>query len=332
MSRVLSCFYRHYRPPWYSLHSMRGRTNRSFLLWIGLAILILSTYSYLFFNNSTEPSAAGKAPAGNMCATSLTENRDTISEIGQSPKDEGAGDVLQRIQQVMEVDRVHHSGDEQRIERSIARKDFSRVKRLMRELKQQGLRGEALYAAAKEQLTAAHGPGALKMLDGYRRLEEDLDREDLDSMTPEERFEYLHQARQAAFGVEIANMLFFKDEARDRYYLDEWTLRDDPYLSEEVKAERIHALRKQLKVDLALQGSSIQFADERLQELEEKLRARFGERVETMTPEERDQAIWDLYSEELPPEIMERIKTVKIRLAKETYGNQKIISEEHDID
>jgi len=224
--------------------------------------------------------------------------------------------LWQQIQQAMQVERIHHSGDESRRERSVARRDSSKVKRLLTELRGRGLRGEALYAAAEEQLMAAHGPGVLKMLDGYRRLEEEVAKEVLDGMNPEERFEYLHQARREAFGEEMAHMLFFKDEARERYYLEERSLREDPDLSEEMKAERIQELRKQLKVDLASQGTTIQFADERLQALEERLRERYGESVETMTPEERDQAIWDMYSEELPPEIMERIQKIKNRLAK----------------
>jgi hypothetical protein len=239
-----------------------------------------------------------------------------ISESRQSSGVEGTTDLWQQIQQAMQVERIHHSGDERRRERSIARRDFSKVKRLLREFRGQGLRGEALYAAAEEQLVAAHGPGVLKMLNGYRRLEEEADEQDLDRMSPEERFEYLHQARREAFGEEMAHMLYFKDEARERYYLEERSLREDPDLSEEMKGERIQELRKQLKVDLASQGTTIQFADERLQALEERLRERYGERVETMTPEERDQAIWDMYSEELPPDIMERIEKIKNRLAK----------------
>jgi hypothetical protein len=238
------------------------------------------------------------------------------SESRQPSGVEETSDLWQQIQQAMQVERIHHAGDERRRERSIARRDFSRVKRLLKELRGQGLRGEALYAAAEEQLMAAHGPGVLKVLDGYRRLEEETDKQDLDRMSPEERFEYLHQARRDAFGEEMAQMLFFKDEARERYYLEERSLQEDPDLSEEMKAERIQELRKQLKVDLASQGTAIQFADERLQALEERLRERYGESVETMTPEERDQATWDMYSEELPPEIMERIEKIKNRSAK----------------
>jgi hypothetical protein len=239
-----------------------------------------------------------------------------ISEERQPSGIEGTSDLWHQIQQAMQVERIHHSGDESRRERGIARRDLSKVKRLLTELRGQGLRGEALYAAAEEQLMAAHGPGVLKMLDGYRRLEEETDKQDLDGLSPEERFEYLHQARREAFGEEMARMLFFKDEARERYYLEERSLREDPDLSEEMKAERIQELRKQLRVDLASQGTTIQFPDERLQALEERLRERYGEGVETMTPEERDQAIWDMYSEELPTEIMERIEEIKNRLAK----------------
>lgn len=312
---------RHYRSPLFCLNSGRGTANRSFVLWIGLTFLVLATGSYVFLSNSKEPPSVGKASAGNMRSTSLPKPieqspTNAIAKTRQSSEVEGTIDFWQKIQHTLQVERVHHSGDEKIEERSIARKDSRNVRRLLKQLRGQGFRGEALYAAAEEQLLADYGPGVLKMLDGYRQLEEEVAKEDLDAMTPEERFDYLHQARQVAFGEETAHMLFFKDEARDRYYFDERALREDPDLSEEMKTERIQALRKQLKVDLASQGTTIQFADERLQALEERLRERYGESVETMTPEERDQAIWDMYSEELPPEIMERIQKIKNRLAK----------------
>jgi len=314
---------RHGWSPLSCLHSRRGTAKRPFVLWIGLTLLILATGSYFFLNDSKEPPAVGRASAGNMCSTSLpkpTEQLSTnvISKNRQRSEIQGTSDLWQKIQRAMQVERIHPSGDERRRERGIARRDYSGVKRLLKELRGQGLRGEALYTAAEEQLVAAHGPGVLRMLDGYRRLEEEVAKEDLDGMSEEERFEYLHQARRDAFGEEMAHMLFFKDEARERYFLEERSLQEDPDLSQEMKVERIQELRKQLKVDLASQGTTIQFADERLQAMEDRLRERYGERVETMTPEERDQAIWDMYSEELPPEIMERIKEIKNRLAKGT--------------
>jgi len=327
---------RHYRSPLFCLNSRRGTANRSFVLWIGLSLLVLATGAYVFLSNSKEPPSVRKASAGNMCPTSLPKPieqspTNAIAKDRQSSEAEGTSDLWQKIQHTMQVERVHHSGDDRIEERSIARKDSSKVKRLLKELRGQGLRGEALYAAAEEQLVAAYGPGVLRMLDGYRRLEEEVAKEDLDAMTPEERFDYLHQARQVAFGEETAHMLFFKDEARDRYYFDERALREDPDLSEEMKEEGIRELRKKLRVDLASQGTSIQFADERLQALEEKLRERYGESVESMTPEERDQAVWDLYSEEMPPEIMQRIKEIKSSWAERAYGKQVLHSEEQGI-
>ena len=37
------------------------------------------------------------------------------------------------------------------------------------------------------------------------------------------------------------------------------------------------------------------------------MRARYGDSVETMSPEERDKAMWDIYSEELPPDVYEKL-------------------------
>jgi hypothetical protein len=303
---------------------------------VGLTLLVLATGSYVFLNNSKEPPSVEKASAGNICTTSLHKPieqspTNAIARNQQSPEVEGTRELWQKIQHTMRVERVHHSGDEKMEERSIARKYSLKVRRLLKELRGQGFRGEALYAAAEDQLVAAHGPGVLKMLDGYRQLEEEVAKEDLEAMSPEERFDYLHQARQVAFGEETAHMLFFKDEARHRYYFDERALREDPDLSEEMKEDRIRELRKKLRVDLASQGTSIQFADERLQALEERLRERYGESVETMTPEERDQAVWDLYSEEMPPEIMERIREIKDSWAERAYSKQLLHSEEQGI-
>jgi len=318
MSGIFSGYGNFYRSPWYWPNSRCGRGNRFFLLWIGLSLLVLAAGSYIYLNKSIEELAAEKARVPGMYTTSLHETTNVMNENRQSLDDKGSGDLWQKLQQTLAVERVHHSGDEKIIERGIARKNLSQVKRLLNTLKQQGLRGEDLYAEAGEQLMAAHGPAALKMLDGYRRLDEALAKEDLDDMSPEERLKYLHQTRQAAFGEEMAHMLFFKDEARQQYYLDERALKEDPDLSEEMKAERIQELRKKLRVDLASQGTTIQFADERAQALEERLRERYGESVETMTSEEREQAIWDMYSEELPPEVMEKVKEMKSRLAKGT--------------
>jgi hypothetical protein len=84
-------------------------------------------------------------------------------------------------------------------------------------------------------------------------------------------------------------------------------LRDDSGLSEEARQEKVIALRRELRVALASRGSSISFPDERRQRREEILRARYGDRVATMSPGEREKAMWDIYREELPPDVYERL-------------------------
>ncbi len=301
-----------------------GTANRHLFISMGLFFL-LSAIGFAWYSRAPdelpnpEQSNLRSLCSPDKLATGEHSATRTINPHGSPPAAEEAGDLWRKIQQSLRVERVHHSGDKKWKERSIARKDYRKVRNALRDLRAQGLEGDALYAAAEQQLHAAHGPGVLKILDGYRQLEEELASDDLNSMSPEERLEYIHNARQYAFGEDTAHMLFFKDEARDRYNLQERALHEAPDLSEDTKQEQISLLRKKLRVDLASQGTSIRFADERLQTMEERLRDRHGKSVETMTPEERDQAVWDMYSEELPPDIMEKVRQIKTSWGSRTY-------------
>ena len=129
-------------------------------------------------------------------------------------------------------------------------------------------------------------------------------------MSPEERFEYVHMVRRDVFGEEMADTLFFEKEAFARYRLEETTIREDASLSEEEQRARIAAQRNALQVELASRGAYVSFADERRDELEGKLREKYGEGLESMSAEERRVATWELYQEELPPETLEKVERV----------------------
>lgn len=149
------------------------------------------------------------------------------------------------------------------------------------------------------------------MLEGYRRLEEDLANADLDSMGPEDRFEYTVRARREAFGEETAENLFFEQEAYTQYKLEEEAITQATDLTEAEKRSEIMGRRNALQVELASRGSYVSFADERRNELDQRLRERYGDSaVDAMSEEERAAAVWALYREELPPEMLAKAEKV----------------------
>ena len=64
------------------------------------------------------------------------------------------------------------------------------------------------------------------------------------------------------FGVQVAELLFTREEAMERYEVDRLTLEADASLSGEEKAQRLQERRAALKVELAAQGSYVSFPDE----------------------------------------------------------------------
>ncbi len=290
-----------------SWRSQKGST-RPLVIMAGtlLSLLLMAFALHAYRSRPSDGIPSGNVKKGTPAARAANSS-DALNSAGPEEKK----DLWAALQKVMQVERVHYSGDPKYMEEAKTQKIFSKMEQLVRKLRAQGLEGEDLYEAAAAQLVEKYGPQALKILDGYQLLEQELAEADMDAMGPEERFEFTCNARRAAFGEEIAGLLFFTGEARMRHRFREQDIREDPVLSEEAKEEQIQALRKKLRVDLASHGTTIRFPDERRQALEEKLRTRYGESLEFMTPEERDQAIWDMYSEELPSEIMEKIAKIK---------------------
>jgi lipase chaperone LimK len=218
--------------------------------------------------------------------------------------------VWEVFQEILKVERIAPFEDPEQRLRAVARRDFNQLKQQVKEFEAQGLGGEALYAAIEQRLLEENDEGALKMLDGYRRLEETLAAGDLDGMSPEERFEYVVEARRGAFGEETAEAIFFEKEAYTQYKLEEKAIVEDAGLTEAEKQAEIIGRRNSLQVELASRGSYVSFGDERRIELERKLGERYGESVRAMSEEERRAAILDVYRDELPPETVERVEQV----------------------
>jgi lipase chaperone LimK len=181
---------------------------------------------------------------------------------------------------------------------------------LVKELRREGFEGDALFAAVEERLIETYGPEAAEMVESYRLFEQEIARVDLEAMSPEEHFEYLRRVRRDVFGEEMADALFFEKEAFSRYKLEESAIREDESLTEEEQRAGIMARRNALQVELASRGAYVSFADERRDELEGKLREKYGDGLESMSAEERQAATRELYREELPPETLEKVERV----------------------
>ncbi len=246
---------------------------------------------------STVPAAAGRS--------------DNDTDPVDASAEGAAGDLWKAFAEALRVERVAPEEDTRLKERSVAKKAFYQMRGVVRELSDQGLAGEALYEEADRRLYGAGAEDARRMLEGYRRLEEDLANADLDSMGPEDRFEYTVRARREAFGEETAENLFFEQEAYTQYKLEEEAITQATDLTEAEKRSEIMGRRNALQVELASRGSYVSFADERRNELDQRLRERYGDSaVDAMSEEERAAAVWALYREELPPEMLAKAEKV----------------------
>lgn len=300
----------HFKKHYPYLISRRGQAGRSLLIAssiILIAIIAGITWYLIGEKNPPRQEQAANPNARQIGKSATAKAASPAPESADPSLQPGDTDLWQAIQDLLKVERVHHSGDPKKEARDIARNDYNHIKQLLKLLRTQGLEGDALYDDAEEQLVQAYGPRILKVLEGYRLLEEELAKVDLDAMTPEERFEYIHEARQYAFGEEMADNIFYNQEAFARYQLFEKSILADTSLSPETQQDALDERRKALQVDLAARGSYVSFADERQKELERKLQARYGDSLETMTAEEHKSAIWEMYSEELPPDVMDKV-------------------------
>jgi len=223
---------------------------------------------------------------------------------------EGSGGPWKGLQQALRVERVSPSEEPERMARAAAKSDFSLLRHSVKELEARGLEGVELYAALEARLMEESAEGALKLLEGYRRLEKELANAGLDGMSPEEKFEFVVKARRDAFGEETAEHLFFEKEAYTRYKLAEKAIALDTGLTAAEKEAEIIGRRNSLQVELASRGSYVSFADERRRDLDQRLRERYGEGVGAMSEEERRAAVLEMAREVLPPETLEKAEGI----------------------
>jgi hypothetical protein len=122
--------------------------------------------------------------------------------------------------------------------------------------------GERLYESAYDRLVEADRIDAAPLLDLHLQLERELERTHFPSLTRAERIAARAETRRRIFESEMADMLFGRDEAMERYELDRLALAADASLSAEQKAERLGARRDALRVELAKLGTWVSFPDE----------------------------------------------------------------------
>lgn len=287
--------------------------SRPILLFAGMLFLAVVAGGMWVHRGGVHESSEDKREAASVRETKNPVTGDshyTFSIPTDPGEPQASGDLWKALRDALKVERIAPNEDPEQRACDAARRDFRELNQVIRKLRQQGLEAEALYAAVENRLTEANDEGALKMLDGYRRLEEGLAAVDLDAMGPEERFEIVVKARRDAFGEEMAERLFFEKEAYTQYKLEEEAIVQDTGLTEAEKQAEIIGRRNALQVDLASRGSYVSFGDERGGAMDRKLRERYGEGVGAMSEEERRAAILVLYREELPPEMLSKVEQV----------------------
>ena len=161
--------------------------------------------------------------------------------------------------------RVDHSRDAQARRRQALQRLYGRVVDLVRQVRREGFADadrNAVYEEAHKRLLAERQLAAIPLLDGHLRLEEELAAAQVGTSSRAERIASRWEARRKAFGAQVVEMLFSRDEAMERYEVDRLALAADLSLSDEDRARKLGERRQALKVELAAQGSYVSFPDE----------------------------------------------------------------------
>ena len=302
------------------LDSKSGMVGRSILLSVGIIIVALVAGVVWKHHDPGNPSPVTENRPATLGAErdSVTRSEPLTASIDRGrPEDQEDAALWKAIQEAFKVERVQPSENPERKERAVARKEFNRIDELVRELREQGLTGNALYETAENRLAETDGPRALALLEGYRALEEELSKSDLDAMSPEERFETIYKARRYAFGDEMANIVFFEEEAYARYKFEEKAILEDSDLTSEERREQVTPFRNALQVELASRGTYVSFADDRQKELESQFYEKFGDVFHSLSAEDRQAAILEMYREELSPEMVTEAEQLLLAKAQE---------------
>jgi hypothetical protein len=293
--------------------SRKGSVSRPMLLFIGMLFIAVVAGRMWARHGRVDESLKDERQRVSVHETKnpVTGDRRYTLSVPTDPQEaQGSGDLWKGLQEAFQVERVTPAEDPKQRARAAAKSDFNLLNQSVKYLEAQGLEGDELYAALEARLIEESAEGALRLLEGYRRLEEDLAGAGLDGMRPEERFEVVVKARRDAFGEETAEHLFFEKEAYTQYKLEEKAIVRDTGLTEAEKEAEIIGRRNALQVELASRGSYVSFADERRSDLDQRLRERYGERVGTMSEEERGAAVLEMAREELPSETMEKAERI----------------------
>jgi len=163
------------------------------------------------------------------------------------------------------VQRVTPNRDPKFLRRQVLERRYADVVDLVNELRRGEFRdadSNVLYAEAHSRLVADGKRGSIPLLDGYLRLQDELAATRVGTTSRAERIPLRWAARRKAFDEAVAELIFGREEAMERYEVDRLALEADDSIAAEVRAKRIQERRQALKVELAAQGSYVSFADE----------------------------------------------------------------------
>lgn len=170
-----------------------------------------------------------------------------------------AGRALESAQRFMPV------RDRRFLRRQEMQRRWDLVSELVKGLRLNGFADadrDVLYNEAHDRLVAQGEGPAVPLLDGYLRLEAELDAIQVGADTRAERIPLRWEARRRVFEPPVVDLIFGRDEAIERYEVDRLALEANEALSPAEKAQQLQARRQALKVELAAQGSYVGFADE----------------------------------------------------------------------
>jgi hypothetical protein len=169
------------------------------------------------------------------------------------------GDTITAVQRVAPI------RDPRFLRRQVLERRYADVVDLVNELRRGELRdadSNVLYAEAHSRLVATGKRASIPLLDGYLRLEDELAATRVGTTSRAERIVLRWSARRKAFDEAVAELIFGRAEAMERYEVDRLALEADDSIAAEAKAQRLQERRQALKVELAAQGSYVSFADE----------------------------------------------------------------------
>ena len=178
--------------------------------------------------------------------------------------DRRSGGILKSL--FGQIQKVDASQDPRAVERRDLKLRYESVVRLVNQLRLEGFVAKddanAVYDEAYRRLLAAGQDDHVPLLDAHLRLESELANSDTSGMGRAERIALRWEARRHAFGEETAALLFSRQEAMERYQIDQLALEADDYSAPQDKAKMLAERRMRVKVELAGQGSYVGFPDE----------------------------------------------------------------------